>query len=136
MHMYLKTNEVKDAGWNIFSLTSYVFLQLLKAGNHQTDLEEVIEHIIKMKQLHTSSVPLKSTQHYDIVVTALTEVVSVARIQPLNKASKCSCTSTSLPWFNRNMLNHTVGSILIRVCLDESSDNDNIGLERAEIYIK
>ena len=46
------------------------------------------------------------------------------------------CTSTSLPWFNRNMLNHTVGSILIRVCLDESSDNDNIGLERAEIYIK
>ena len=42
-----------------------------------------------MKQLHTSSVPLKSTQHYDIVVTALTEVVSVARIQPLNKASKC-----------------------------------------------
>ena len=64
-------------------------MQLLKAGNHQTDLEEVIEHIIKMKQLHTSSVPLKSTQHYDIVVTALTEVVSVARIQPLNKASKC-----------------------------------------------
>ena len=73
------------------SYVHFLFLQLLKAGNHQTDLEEVVEHITKMKQLHTStsSVPLKSTQHYDRVVTTLTEVVSVARMQPLNKASKC-----------------------------------------------
>ena len=46
------------------------------------------------------------------------------------------CTSTSLPWFNRNMLNPTADDILIRVCLDEISDNENIGLERVEIYIK
>ena len=45
------------------------------------------------------------------------------------------CTSTSLPWFNRNMLN-TTDDILIRVCLDEPSHNENIGLERVEIYVK
>ena len=33
------------------------------------------------------------------------------------------CTSTNLPWFNRNMLN-TTDDILIRVCLDEPSDNE------------
>ena len=46
------------------------------------------------------------------------------------------CTSTSLPWFNRNMLNTTTDDILIRVCLDQSSGNENIGLERVEIYVK
>ena len=46
------------------------------------------------------------------------------------------CTSTSLPWFYRNILNPTADDILIRLCLDESSDNENIGLERVEIYVK
>ena len=46
------------------------------------------------------------------------------------------CNSTSLPWFNRNMLNLTADDILIRVCSDEASDNENIGLERVEIYVK
>ena len=30
------------------------------------------------------------------------------------------CTSTSLPWFNRNMLNPTADDILIRLCVDQS----------------
>ena len=46
------------------------------------------------------------------------------------------CTSTSLPWFNRNMLNSTADDILIRVCLDQPSNNGNVGLERVEIYVK
>ena len=46
------------------------------------------------------------------------------------------CNSTSLPWFNRNMLNPTDDDISIRVCFDEISGNEDIGLERVEIYIK
>ena len=46
------------------------------------------------------------------------------------------CTSTSLPWFNRNMLNPSDDGILIRVCLDQHSNDEKIGLERVEIYVK
>ena len=46
------------------------------------------------------------------------------------------CTSPRLPWFNRNMLNTTADDILIRVCLDQASSTDSIGLERIEIYTK
>ena len=46
------------------------------------------------------------------------------------------CTSTSLPWFIRNMLNPTADDILIRVCLDQPCYNENVGLEHVEIYIK
>ena len=46
------------------------------------------------------------------------------------------CTSPTLPWFNRNMLSPTNDDILMRVCLDQPSGDENIGLERAEIYIK
>ena len=74
--------------------------------------------------------------------TASTSIANWNTADPLWDGMLCReiegpcCTSTSLPWFNRNLLNPTVGSILIRVCLDESSGNENIGLERAEIYIK
>ena len=46
------------------------------------------------------------------------------------------CTIPSLPWFSRNMLNSTDDEIMIRVCLDEESNNENIGLELVEIYIR
>ena len=46
------------------------------------------------------------------------------------------CTSPTLPWFSRNMLNPTNDDILMRVCLDQPSGDENIGLESAEIYIK
>ena len=46
------------------------------------------------------------------------------------------CTSTSLPWFNRIMLKPTIFDILLRVCLNEPSSNEDIELERVEIYIK
>ena len=46
------------------------------------------------------------------------------------------CTIPSLPWFSRNMLNSTNDDIMIRVCHDEDSSNENIGLDLAEIYIR
>ena len=46
------------------------------------------------------------------------------------------CTSPTLPWFIRNMLNSTNDDILMRVCMDQASGDENIGLERAEIYTK
>ena len=46
------------------------------------------------------------------------------------------CTIPTLPWFSRNMLSPNNDDILMRVCLDQSSDDENIGLERVEIYIK
>ena len=46
------------------------------------------------------------------------------------------CTSTSLPWFNRNMLNPTDDDIMIRVCLNQLSIDENVGLEHIEIDIK
>ena len=46
------------------------------------------------------------------------------------------CTSPTLPWFNRSKPNRTIDDILLRVCLNEPSSNEDIGLERVEIYIK
>ena len=46
------------------------------------------------------------------------------------------CTSPTLPWFNRNMLSPTNDDILMRVCLSQPADDENIGLERVEIYVK
>ena len=46
------------------------------------------------------------------------------------------CTSTTLPWFIRNMLSSTDDDIMIRICQDEGSGNENIGLELVEIYVR
>ena len=46
------------------------------------------------------------------------------------------CISPTLPWFNRNMLSPTNDDILMRVCLSQPADDENIGLERVEIYVK
>ena len=46
------------------------------------------------------------------------------------------CNPTGLPWFIRNIPTTTTATIKVRVCLDEASDNENIGIERLELYIK
>ena len=46
------------------------------------------------------------------------------------------CCANPTPWFNRNMLSPTNDDILMRVCLNEDAGNENIGLERVEIYVK
>ena len=62
-------------------------------------------------------------------------------VDPLWDGMQCEedegpcCTATRFPWFSRNMLSPTTGDIMMRVCLDEPSDNENIGPERVEIYV-
>ena len=46
------------------------------------------------------------------------------------------CNHTGLPWFHKNTLTLTIALINVRVCLDEDTDNENIGIERLELYVK
>ena len=46
------------------------------------------------------------------------------------------CNPTGLPWFIRNIPTNTTATIKVRVCLDEASDNENIGIERLQLYVK
>ena len=44
------------------------------------------------------------------------------------------CVSASMPWFTKNTT--TTGTINVRLCLDEDTNNENIGIERLELYVK
>ena len=44
------------------------------------------------------------------------------------------CNHTGLPWFNKNTPTPTTATINIRVCMDDN--NENIGIEQLELYIK
>ena len=46
------------------------------------------------------------------------------------------CNRTGLPWFNKNTLTPTTATITTRVCLDEDTNNENIGIDRLELYVK
>ena len=46
------------------------------------------------------------------------------------------CNHTGLPWFHKNTLTSIIAPIKVRVCLDEAANNENIGIERLELYIK
>ena len=46
------------------------------------------------------------------------------------------CNHPGLPWFNKNTFTHTATTINVRACLDEPTNNENIGIERLELYIK
>ena len=46
------------------------------------------------------------------------------------------CNRTGLPWFNKNLSTPTTATITTRVCLDEDTTNENIGIDRLELYIK
>ena len=46
------------------------------------------------------------------------------------------CNHPALPWFTENTLTSTIAPIDVRLCLDEDTDNENIGIERLEIYVK
>ena len=46
------------------------------------------------------------------------------------------CNPTGLPWFIRNISTNTTATIKVRVCLDEIFNNENIGIDRLELYVK
>ena len=46
------------------------------------------------------------------------------------------CNHTGLPWFNKNTSIPTTATIDVHVCLDEPTHNENIGIERLELYVK
>ena len=46
------------------------------------------------------------------------------------------CNHTGLPWFHKNTSTLTTDPINVRVCLDEGTSNENIGIERLELYVK
>ena len=50
------------------------------------------------------------------------------------------CNHTGLPWFHKNTSTLTTAPInapiKVRVCLDEDTDNENIGIECLELYVK
>ena len=46
------------------------------------------------------------------------------------------CNHTGLPWFNKNTPTTTAATINVRLCPDENTNNENIGIERLELFVK
>ena len=46
------------------------------------------------------------------------------------------CNHIGLPWFNKNTPTPTTATIKARLCLDEIANNENIGIERLELFVK
>ena len=43
---------------------------------------------------------------------------------------------TGLPWFNKNTPTPATATINVRLCPDENTNNENIGIERLELFVK
>ena len=46
------------------------------------------------------------------------------------------CNHTGLPWFSKNILTSTTATITTRVCMNQDTNDENIGIEQFELYIK
>ena len=46
------------------------------------------------------------------------------------------CNHAGLPWFNKNTLTPTTATITMRVCMDEDTSNEDMGIERFELYVQ
>ena len=46
------------------------------------------------------------------------------------------CSYTGLPWFKKVLPTRTSGSILMRLCTDQCTSDENIGLERFALFVK
>ena len=46
------------------------------------------------------------------------------------------CDHPGLPWFNKNTSTPTTVTINVRICLDEDTSNENLGVERLEVFVK
>ena len=45
------------------------------------------------------------------------------------------CNHTGLPWFQKTLSTSTTATITTRVCLDEDTNNENLGIEHLELYM-
>ena len=46
------------------------------------------------------------------------------------------CNHTTLPWFIKNLPERTSANIKVRLCVDQGTDDEDIGLERLAVLIK
>ena len=46
------------------------------------------------------------------------------------------CNHTGLPWFHKTLSTSTTATITTRVCLNEDTNNENIGIDRLALYVK
>ena len=46
------------------------------------------------------------------------------------------CNHASLPWFIKQLPNHTSENIQVRLCTDQDMPDENIGLERLAVFVK
>ena len=46
------------------------------------------------------------------------------------------CISSNLPWFCKTFSTPISEDLEIRICMDESGDNENVAIESFEIYIQ
>ena len=46
------------------------------------------------------------------------------------------CSNAGLPWFSKNTPTPTTATINVRICLDEVFNNENIGIECLELFVK
>ena len=46
------------------------------------------------------------------------------------------CTHMGLPWFNKNLSIQTNADINVRICLDMDTNDENLGIETMELYVK
>ena len=46
------------------------------------------------------------------------------------------CNHTGLPWFIKQLPNHTLDSIEVRVCSDQEASDENIAIENLAVFVK
>ena len=46
------------------------------------------------------------------------------------------CNHTGLPWFNKNTPTPTTATINVRICLGQKGNDENIGIECLELFVK
>ena len=46
------------------------------------------------------------------------------------------CNHTGLPWFHKTLSTSTTATITTSVCLNEDTNDENIGIDRLELYVK
>ena len=46
------------------------------------------------------------------------------------------CNHTGMPWFIRNTSSSTTANVNVHLCQDEITEDENIGIQLLELYVK